>query len=312
MNTLRRTPAYRVGTASWTDPTLLRSSFYPATARTAEARLRFYAAHFNTVEVDSTYYALPSERNAALWAQRTPADFCFNIKAFALLTQHPTETRSLPAPVKDLLCAAALRQPRLSHPPARVLELAFEMFHSALQPLRQSGKLGCTLLQFPPWFTAQGDNEAYIDACRERLPGHRLAIEFRHASWFNERTQETLDFLAERNLSLVCIDAPLAPAIALPPWTTTSDIAYVRLHGRNRDAWFRRAGTAAQRFKYLYSDEELQQCLGRIRLLRTARVVHVIFNNCYGDHGVRNALSMQRLLQAADAGNDIDGRESNL
>ncbi len=311
MDTPRQTAAYRIGTASWTDPTLLRSGFYPATATSAEARLRFYAAHFNTVEVDSTYYALPSERNAVLWAQRTPADFCFNVKAFALLTRHPAETRSLPAPVKDFLPAAALRQPRLTHPPAMVLQLAFEMFHSALQPLHQTGKLGCTLLQFPPWFTAQGDNEAYIDVCRERLPGHRLAIEFRHASWFNERTQRTLDFLAERDLSLVCIDAPVAPAIAQPPWTTTSDIAYVRMHGRNRDSWFRRDGTAAQRFKYLYSDVELQQCLGRIRLLRTARVVHVIFNNCYGDYGVRNALSMQQLLRAADAGNHAD-RKSDV
>jgi uncharacterized protein YecE (DUF72 family) len=295
------TPEYRIGTASWTDPTLLRSGFYPPTARTADARLRFYAAHFNTVEVDSTYYALPSERNAQLWAQRTPAAFRFNVKAFALLTQHPAETRALPRPLQALLSMEALRQPRLSHPPDEALQLAFEMFHSALEPLRRTGKLGCTLFQFPPWFTAREANEAYIDSCRERLPKHQLAIEFRHTSWFNGRTRRTLDFLADRHLSLVCVDAPHAPSIVRPPWTTTGDIAYVRLHGRNRQSWFQREGTAAQRFKYLYSDDELQQCSASIQQLR-ARVVHVIFNNCYADYGVRNALSMQRLLREAEGG----------
>lgn len=81
---------FRVGTASWTDPTLVKSDlFYPPSVRIAEDRLRFYAERFSTVEVDSTYYALPAERNAELWAERTPVDFLFNVKAYALMTQHP-------------------------------------------------------------------------------------------------------------------------------------------------------------------------------------------------------------------------------
>jgi uncharacterized protein YecE (DUF72 family) len=289
-------PQYRIGTASWTDPTLLAAAFYPPSAKSAEARLRFYAAHFNTVEVDSTYYALPSERNAALWALRTPADFVFHIKAFALLTQHAAETRALPHAIQELLPRAARNQPRLSRPPVEVLALSFAMFRSALAPLRDVSKLGCILFQFPPWFTAGDDHEAYVDFCRAQLPDDRLAVEFRHASWFNDRTQRTLDFLAARQLSLVCIDAPDTPSIARPPYATTSEVAYVRLHGRNRDAWFRRADSAAQRFNYLYSDAELRECAARIRQLRDARVIHVIFNNCYADYGVRNALTMQRLL----------------
>jgi uncharacterized protein YecE (DUF72 family) len=302
----RTAPEYRVGTASWTDPTLLGAGFYPVTARTAEARLRFYAEHFNTVEVDSTYYALPSERNAMLWVQRTPDDFRFHIKAFALLTQHAAETRALPQAVRTLLPAEALRQPRLERPPAEVVQLAFEMFRSALEPLRAAGKLGCIVLQFPPWFTAQRQNEDYIDSCCERLPADRLAIEFRHTSWFDGRTRRTLDWLAERGLSLVCVDAPQGPSIARPPWQPTSDIAYVRLHGRNRQSWFRHAGSAAQRFKYLYSDDELRHCAASVRQLLGSRVVNIIFNNCYADYGVRNALTLQRLLREGSTSSSLE------
>lgn len=294
-------PEYRVGTASWTDPTLLATGFYPRTVKDAEARLRFYAEHFNTVEVDSTYYALPSERNATLWTQRTPETFRFHIKAFALLTQHGAETRALPEGIKRLLSPDVLRQPRLSRSPTEVLELSFQMFRKALMPLRVAGKLGCILLQFPPWFTARPDHEAYLAFCRMQLPDDRLAIEFRHASWFDDRTQRTLDFLAQHGLALVCIDAPQIRSIPHPPYVTTSDVAYVRLHGRNRQAWFQRAATAAQRFKYLDSDDELRQCAAKIRQLRTAQAVHVIFNNCYQDYGVRNALTMQHLLTAPAA-----------
>jgi uncharacterized protein YecE (DUF72 family) len=299
-------PEYRVGTASWTDPTLLAAEFYPRTAKTAEARLRFYADHFNTVEVDSTYYALPAERNATLWAERTPDGFYFNIKAFALLTQHPAETRALPASLKALLPADALRQPRLSHPPERVLELSFQLFRSALVPLRAAGKLGCILFQFPPWFVASAAHEAYIDFCRAQLPDDRLAIEFRHTSWFDRRSAHTLDFLADRGLSLVCLDAPAATSIVRPPFVATADVAYVRLHGRNRRAWFQRSESAALRFNYLYADAELRDCAATVRSLRPMvsgasgpRVAYVIFNNCYADYGVRNAQTMQGLL--ADA-----------
>lgn len=289
-------PEYRVGTASWTDPTLLKAGFYPPSAKSAEARLRFYADHFNTVEVDSTYYALPDERNAALWNARTPDDFRFNIKAFASLTQHHADTRALPHAVKSLLPPEALRQPRLDHPAPAVVDCCFEIFRQALEPLRQAGKLGCILFQFPPWFTARASNEAYIDFCRARMPDDRLAIEFRHPSWFNDHTRHTVDFLAERHLSLVCLDAPQAPSIPTPPYVPTAEVAYVRFHGRNRQAWFQRTTTAAERFKYLYSDDELRQVSQTFRQLRDAKVVYAIFNNCYADYGVRNASTLKRLL----------------
>src|SRR3990172_1873772 len=129
---MRSTPIFRVGTASWTDPTLVASgSFYPPSARTAEDRLRFYAEHFDTVEVDSTYYALPSERNAELWAERTPADFVFHVKAFSLLTTHGAETARLPRAIKELLSEENLSKPRLASPSPEVRDLAFQMFTQA-------------------------------------------------------------------------------------------------------------------------------------------------------------------------------------
>jgi uncharacterized protein YecE (DUF72 family) len=258
--------------------------------------LRFYASHFNTVEVDSTYYALPNQRNAALWTARTPADFRFNVKAFAALTRHEADTRALPEAVTTLLSAETLRQPRLAHPEPDVLDCCFALFRQALEPLRQAGKLGCILLQFPPWFTAGERNEAYIDFCRTRLPADRLAIEFRHPSWFNAHTQRTLDFLAERQLSLVCPDAPQARGIARAPLVSTTEVVYARFHGRNRQAWFQRNTTAAERFKYLYSDAELNEAAHALRQLREAKVVYAIFNNCYADYGVRNASTLKQLL----------------
>jgi uncharacterized protein YecE (DUF72 family) len=290
------TPHYRVGTASWTDPTLLSTGFYPAAVKSAEARLRFYAGHFDTVEVDSTYYALPSERNAVLWADRTPDNFRFNIKAFAWLTQHAAETRALPRPLQALLPEAARREARVREPSAEARQLAFEMFHTALAPLRDAGKLGCILLQFPPWFTARPSNLAYMAYCREQLAGDQLAVEFRHRSWVDAQWPSTEEFLATHHLALVCIDAPAAPAIAQPPYTCTTDIGYVRLHGRNRQAWFQSHGTAAQRFKYLYADAELHECAQHIQRMRGRREVYVIFNNCYADYGVRNAMTMKTLL----------------
>ncbi|GBD25966.1 hypothetical protein HRbin30_01293 [bacterium HR30] len=294
-----RHPRFRVGTASWTDPSLLESGFYPPTATTAEARLRFYAQHFDTVEVDSTFYALPNERNAYLWARRTPQDFVFHIKAFAPLTQHPVEYRQLPRALRDALSPPLPQSEaeRVKLPLGDALDLCFSMFAGALTPLRRAGKLGCLLFQFPPWFTATEEHEQYIRLCREKLAGFMIAVEFRHRSWFAERTGRTLGFLREHQLVHVILDAPEAPSLPKTPFATTTATAYVRLHGRNREAWFGRHERASERFRYLYTNAELQELAERIRGLHDAETVHVIFNNCYRDYGVRNAQTMAKLLE---------------
>src|SRR5205807_8716444 len=129
-------PEYRIGTASRTDPTLVKSDvFYPPSLRTAEDRLRFYADQFNTVEVDASYYTLLSEKNSRLWAERTPPGFIFNIKAFAMLTQHAAEVSRLPLNLKEMLSEKERAEPRIRYPSKEMLDLAFSMFHSSLTPL---------------------------------------------------------------------------------------------------------------------------------------------------------------------------------
>jgi uncharacterized protein YecE (DUF72 family) len=293
-------PQFLTGTASWTDPTLVKSdAFYPPDLKSAEDRLRFYAAQFPTVEVDSTYYALPAERNAQLWAARTPPGFIFNLKAFALLTQHPADTARLPAVVREALPPAARTAARLRNPPDEILKLSFNMFWSALAPLRAAGKLGHLLFQFPPYFIRRSANLDYLASLPERMPGASIAIEFRHASWLaaGAARDATLKFLRERGFTYVSIDAP--PATVASFLEATGPDAYVRFHGRNRENWYRRDISAAERYKYLYSERELAQWANRLRGLgeRGVSRAFVIFNNCYANFGIMNATTMAQMLR---------------
>jgi uncharacterized protein YecE (DUF72 family) len=290
-------PQFLVGTASWTDPTLVKSGvFYPRALKTAEDRLRFYAEQFNTVEVDATYYALVSERNAELWAERTPPGFVFNIKAFAMLTQHPVDATRLPAAVKRMLPVDQRAAARLRHPPREVLEMAFGMFWSALEPLRAAGKLGHLLFQFPPYFTARPSNLDYIAELKQRMPGAAIAIEFRHNSWLlGAQWAETIRFLERHGLTFVSIDTP--PATVESVFAVTGSEAYVRFHGRGRENWYKRDGGAAERFKYLYAEAELAPWAERLKSLTGVRRASVIFNNCYSNFGVMNAATMAQMLK---------------
>ncbi len=291
-------PQFLVGTASWTDPTLVKSdTFYPPSAKTAEDRLRFYARHFKTVEVDSSYYALPSEKNARLWVERTPDDFVFNVKSFALLTQHPADTARLPIAIKELLTAEQRGAPRLKYPSKPVLDLAFQMFAGALAPLRDAGKLGMLLFQFPPYFVRSARNLDYMAGLGDRLPGASIAIEFRHPSWVSDPHRgDTMRFLREQDLAYVSVDAPVAPTLIPSFLEVTGPDAYVRLHGRNLENWFKRDIAVAERYKYLYAERELAEWAGRLRKLSGVRRAFVIFNNCYRNFGIMNATTMAAML----------------
>ena len=141
-----------VGTAGWTDKTLIASGWYPPEADTPEKRLRFYARQFPLVEVDSAYYALPAEKTAEAWAARTPDRFTFNVKAFSLFTQHPTAVRALPKDLREAAGKDGKERVYLKDVDKQVTDQAWERFLAALEPLRAKGKLGAILLQFPPWF----------------------------------------------------------------------------------------------------------------------------------------------------------------
>jgi uncharacterized protein YecE (DUF72 family) len=293
---------FRVGTASWTDPSLVDSElFYPPSVRSAEDRLRFYAERFDTVEVDSTYYALPAERNARLWAERTPEGFIFNIKAFALMTQHPAEVSRLPKDLREMLPAEQRDQRRLTRPSREIVELAFQMFWSAMTPLKEAGRLGMIAFQFPPYFTARSSNFDYIASLPERLPGASIAIEFRHPSWVRDETQraDTMKFLRSHGLYYTSIDAPEHKSIVPSFIEATGDQVYMRLHGKNRDNWFKRNITPAERYKYLYSERELQSVATDLQKLdeRAVKRAFVIFNNCYQNCGIMNAGTMAAILR---------------
>ena len=296
---------FRIGTASWTDPSLVNSDlFYPASLRSAEERLRFYAERFNTVEVDSTYYALPAERNANLWAERTPEGFLFNIKTFALMTQHAAEISRLPKELREMLPAEQLKERQLTAPSREVVDMAFKMFWSAMAPLREAGKLGIVAFQFPPYFIAKPPNFDYLASLPERLPGASIAIEFRHPSWVRGEAQrtETMKFLRSHGLYYTSIDAPEDKSIVPSFIEATGDQVYMRFHGKNRDNWFKRNITAAERFKYLYSERELQSLARGLQNLeeRGVKRAYAIFNNCYQNFGIMNATTMAVILRGRE------------
>jgi uncharacterized protein YecE (DUF72 family) len=293
----------RVGISSWTEPTLVKEgNFYPKGVSSAEERLKFYASQFPVVEVDSTYYFPPSERNSVLWIERTPKDFTFNIKAYSLLTNHPTKIDSLYKDVKEALPKEALDKKNVYReklPPELVADV-WSRFRDALMPLHSAGKLGAVLFQFPQWFIIGRRSKDYIVECKERLPDYRIAVELRHKSWMEgPNKEETLAFLEEHDIPYVCVDMPQGFDSSLPPIAaaTSKDLAMVRFHGRDPDAWQSKGGTAADRFRYDYSEQELQEWVPKIETLaEEAKETHVIMNNCYRDYAVKSARQLASLL----------------
>jgi uncharacterized protein YecE (DUF72 family) len=286
-----------VGTASWTDKTLLESGWYPPDVTTPEERLRFYAEQFPLVEVDSTYYTPPNERNSALWAARTPPGFRFNVKAFSLLTLHPTRPTAL---YKDLRPDTKKNVYAKDLDP-KVVDEVWERFLSALEPLHAAGRLGALLFQFPQWFTIRRSNKDYLLQCQERAAPYRICVEFRSATWFKdeETTEETLDFLRSYGLPYVCVDMPQGHASSVPPVVaaTTADLAVVRFHGHS-DKWNSR--NIYERFGYLYAEDELKPWAPRLReLAAQTQETHVLLNNCYRNYAQTNAAQLAALVAAA-------------
>lgn len=295
-----------IGTASWTDRTLLESrAFYPAVVKTPAQRLAYYARHFPVVEVDASYYALPSARNAQAWVDRTPPHFVFGVKAFAALTQHPFEPIRLDKDIQSLLPAEPRRARRLfarDVPPA-VMDVIWERFRTALAPLVDAGKLSYVLVQMPPWFPPSDENRAYLDEVATRLVGLPLAVEFRQSGWLGERLRDrTLEFLRDRGLTYVSVDEPQGTPASVPPIaaTTTPALAVVRFHGRRADTWRKAGATTHERFGYVYRPDELAEWVPRIRALAgEARQVLVLMNNCHREAAVQNAKDLTAQLATA-------------
>ena len=299
----------RIGTCSWADEALSKY-FYPPGLPAAE-RLAYYAEQFDTVELDSTYYRLPVESMAQRWAEQTPDDFVMHVKAFGVMTRHPVKKEQLPTDLRD--DAPVDDRGRVDRPPREFRAEVFSRFREALEPLRAAGKLGGTLFQFPPYVVYKPASLDYLSWAREQMGDDDLLVEFRHISWYEEDVRaEVLSFLEEHRMSLVVVDAPKVEAKNVPPTllAATSPTLYVRFHGRNEKTWNVRGRSAAERFDYLYSDDELREWVGPLReLAGQAENAYVLFNNNNRSPGPRggfvaqaatNAHSLRQLLSEAE------------
>ena len=293
-----------IGTASWTDKSLIASGrFYPAKCSTPEARLRYYSSQFPLVEVDSSYYAMPSPQVAQLWAERTPPDFTFNIKAFRLFTGHQTSPAALPKDVALALGPVPTRNVYYKDVPKELTDELWRQFREALVPLTHAGKLAAVHFQFAPWVAFHPRSLEHIEDCQRQLPGHRLAVEFRNKTWFEGKHEAmTLKFERERGLVNVIVDEPSGMANCIPSiWEVTDPaLSIVRLHGRNHATWNKKGLTSsAERFNYDYDRAELEDLAGKINSIAAASV-HVVFNNNYEDQGQRNARVLSEVIAQSD------------
>lgn len=297
-----------IGVASWTDPSMTAPGvFYPDGARSAEARLRYYATRFPLVEVDSTYYAIPARRMAELWLDRTPDDFTFDVKAHALMTGQPSEVSRLPKEIRDALPAELAKKTRIyaTDLPDELKDAVWATFLDALRPLRDAGRLGAILLQYPKWVGPSRANAALIEEAQRRLAdgGWRGAVELRNRNWFDERTRpRTLALLRRNGLPYVVVDSPpgFQSSVPIVPEVTSPSLAVVRFHGRNTDTWEARVTQVSQRFRYLYDEKQLAEWVPTISAIsEQAEEVHLVFNNCYGNYGTTNALEISAMLLKA-------------
>ncbi|PYN46123.1 MAG: DUF72 domain-containing protein [Candidatus Rokuibacteriota bacterium] len=296
----------RVGICAWADPALIEAgTFYPRKSMTAESRLRYYASVFDSVEVNSSYYAIPDIRNTLRWVERTPPGFVFHVKAYSLLTGHHPRAETVPADLAALLPRSPRRTRRgeidASSFPPEALDRAFRLVRTALRPIAEAGKLGYVLFQFAPWVHFEPGRLDYLASLSERLPGWMIAIEFRHRSWLPDHTDETLRALSGARLAHVIVDAPAGHSV--PRVTTvTASTAVFRLHGRNAHGWLRQLRgeepTVREKYDYLYSEAELREFLPEIEgVSEEAEEVFISFNNNNRDYPVQNALMLKRLLR---------------
>lgn len=299
---------FRFGTASWTDPSLIQCGrFYPPGCSSPEARLRYYASRFDLVEVDSSYYALPSQKNSEAWVARTPEDFAFNVKAFRLFTGHQTPQNALPKDIQAELAPhfAANRNLYYKDTPSELRDPLWARFETAIRPLADAGRLRAVLFQMAPWVTWSVRALDHLLECRARMDGYQLAVEFRHRSWFDAAHRDTtLAFLRDHGLAHVIVDEPQGFANSVPAlWEVTSPkFALLRLHGRNSATWNIKGEAASERFNWDYSDAELAELATKLRgLSGQALEIHGINNNNYEDQGQRNATTLRELLAGAVA-----------
>jgi uncharacterized protein YecE (DUF72 family) len=244
--------------------------FYPAGIKSLDM-LPFYAEHFGCVEVDSTYYAIPKPQLFESMDRRTPAKFRFTVKAPGSITHLPAES-------------------------APVAEEAVD-FRASLEPIRTKGKLGAVLAQFPNSFRPGADAYRRLEWLREQWPDESLIAEFRHREW---QSDETLTILRGLNIGWCNVDEPRFSSLMRPGSEVTSELGYIRFHGRNYGKWWKQERAAHERYDYLYSTQELTEWLPRIAAIdNQAKDAYVFFNNHHLGKAAVNARELSEMLGKA-------------
>lgn len=262
------------GTCAWAD----HEKFYPKSLRPSE-RLGYYARYFSIVEVDSSYYKIPSPGSTLEWVRQTPDDFVFDVKAYRTITKHDRGAATDVMLMDDMM-----------------------NFEKSVRVVRDAGKLGVLLFQFPPWYTRTPSHIDYIWRLRQFFQGYSFAVEFRNRTWWMEResTEATLDLLRDLEAVNVVCDEPQVGIGTIPLIRDVTNPNYVmfRLHGRNGDTWYQKGlESSAQRFDYLYKPEELREFVPIVRdWAKQAGEVHILMNNNQGDYAIRNALDWLEIM----------------
>ena len=284
-----------VGTSSWADPGFVKE-WYPAGMPAGE-RLPWYAQRFECVELNSSFYAVPERSTVTRWCEVTPEGFVFDVKLHRLLSRHAAGLDSLPPNLRGR--ARTTSRGRVELTPELEAALMRETLH-AIEPLERTGKLGALLLQLTPAFSPGRNRLEELDPLVEAAAPNRLAVELRNRRWVeDERAGETLAWFSERGVAFVSVDAPPGDEIpVMPPIdaVTRDDIAYMRIHGRNLEGYMH-GQSVAERFGWIYGDEELREIEGRVRTLaEEAAEVHVFFNNNRDDDAPTAARRFRALL----------------
>ncbi len=283
-----------IGTASWSDPGFV-ADWYPKRLPASE-RLRWYADHFNLVELNSSFYAVPQRKQVQRWCEQTPDGFVFDVKLHRCLSRHAATPQTLPP---DLRAEAEVRNGRVRLTPALERKLA-KRFLAEIGPFREASRLGALLLQLSPSFSPGRHRLDELSALQEIFCDVPLAVELRNRDWMTgEQAQKTLDFYRRHKLVYVAVDAPSEAHFMIMPNTSTvtsPELAYLRLHGRNTKGYVR-GRTVAERFDYLYSATELEEIANRVvQMANEAPTMHVIYNNNASDYAPLNAEQFKILL----------------
>jgi uncharacterized protein YecE (DUF72 family) len=292
-----------IGTSSWADPGFVKEWYPPKMA--AKERLPWYAQRFQTVELNSSFYAVPDRSTVHQWVAATPDHFIFDVKAHRALSRHAAPLDSLPPDLRDGVATTERGRVRLS---AELESALASRLVEETAPLAEAGKLGAYLLQLTPGFAPHRHELEELDRLVEAFAPHPVAVELRHRGWVREkRIERTLGWFSERGVTFVCVDAPPGEEIPIMPpldAVTSDRLAYLRAHGRNAEGYLH-GRSVAERFAWRYSDEELEEIGGRVgSLAEQAREVHVAFNNNRGDDAPTAAQRFRALLGQAPAGEE--------